>query len=204
MSQALSEFRAPVGHEALRLRMVAMHGREDPLLDAARFARLLRQANDAEVADVRKVGDDEYEISSQRGPIRPVAQPASTREEAPPPAGLEDGLVEAVTTSEAAPATRENGQRFGVRFRRGSRGPLRPGEIPLIGVVQIEPPAPSEPIPAEQPLEPVQEEKRPRPRRSPRKRTATAATPPDAPDVPEGGRPPAPKRPRPRSRKKPE
>ncbi|HEY9014710.1 MAG TPA: NYN domain-containing protein, partial [Gemmatimonadales bacterium] len=66
MSQALSEFRSPVGQEALRLRMVAMHGREDPLLDAGRFPRLLRQANDAEVADVRKVGDDDYEISAQR------------------------------------------------------------------------------------------------------------------------------------------
>ena len=203
MSQALSEFRAPVGHEALRLRMVAMHGREDPLLDAARFARLLRQANDAEVADVRKVGDDEYEISSQRVPTRPAAQPTATREEAPPPVALEDGLAEAVTTPEAAPATRENGQRFGVRFRRGSRAPLRPGEIPLIGVVQIEPPP--EAVPAELPSEPVQEEKRPRARRPPRKRTAAvAATPPNAPDAPESGRPPAAKRPRARTRKKPE
>ena len=77
MSQALSEFRAPVGQEALRLRMVAMHGREDPLLDASRFPRLLRQANDAEVADVRKVGDDDYEIALQRQPSRPMQQPAA-------------------------------------------------------------------------------------------------------------------------------
>ena len=45
---------------------------------------------------------------------------------------------------ETAPSgNRENGQRLGVRFRRGSRGPLRPGEIPLIGMVQIEPPEPT-------------------------------------------------------------
>src|ERR687897_3380547 len=80
MSQALSEFRSPVGQEALRLRMVAMHGREDPLLDAGRFPRLLRQANDAEVADVRKVGDDDYEIALQRQPTR-AALPSSPREE---------------------------------------------------------------------------------------------------------------------------
>ncbi len=32
MTQALAELRAPVPHETLRLRMVAMHGREDPLM----------------------------------------------------------------------------------------------------------------------------------------------------------------------------
>src|SRR4051812_31474193 len=72
MSQALSELRVPVSEEALRLRMVAMHGREDPLLDVGRFGRLLRQANDAEVADVRQVGDNEHEVSPHpRAPALP-------------------------------------------------------------------------------------------------------------------------------------
>jgi uncharacterized protein (TIGR00288 family) len=201
MSEALSEFRAPVGHEALRLRMVAMHGREDPLLDGARFPRLLRQANDAEVADVRKVGDDDYEISSQRLPSRPLPQFAVPREEAPPSTGSENARIEAGAAPETAPAgNRENGQRLGVRFRRGSRGPLRPGEIPLIGMVQIEPP---EPVPSEAPPEPVAEAKRPRARRPPRKRAAVV--PAADPDVtPDGGASPPPKRPRTRSRKKPE
>ncbi len=83
MAQALSEFRSPVGQEALRLRMVAMHGREDPLLDTARFPRLLRQANDAEVADVRKVGDDDYEISAQRQAARLASPPAPAADESP-------------------------------------------------------------------------------------------------------------------------
>ena len=92
MSQALSEFRSPVGQEALRLRMVAMHGREDALLDAGRFPRLLRQANDAEVADVRKVGDDDYEIS--RKVVRPAPlwhlplPPRSCNPRRPPPRQL--------------------------------------------------------------------------------------------------------------------
>jgi hypothetical protein len=207
MSQALSEFRAPVGHEALRLRMVAMHGREDPLLDPARFTRLLRQANDAEVADVRKVGDDDYEITSQRLPSRPMTQLAPPREAAVPPAGSEDMGLEAVAVPEPAPpGGRENGQRFGVRFRRGSRGPLRAGEIPLIGVVQIEPAGLPEPVPSEPAPEPVEAEKRPRPRRPPRKRSAPVAAAADAGETPEGGAQsePAPvaKRPRTRSRKK--
>ena len=91
MTQALAELRAPVPHEALRLRMVAMHGREDPLLDAARFPRLLRQANDAEVADVRKVGDDEYEMSPHRSALTPAAAPAPPSPAAAAPAPARGG-----------------------------------------------------------------------------------------------------------------
>ena len=71
-------------HEALRLRMAALHGREDPLLDPTRFPRLLRQANDAEIADVRKVGEDEYEITLRRG-ARPAASSAPAAAPAEPP-----------------------------------------------------------------------------------------------------------------------
>jgi ribonuclease E len=204
MSQALSEFRSPVGQEALRLRMVAMHGREDPLLDAGRFPRLLRQANDAEVADVRKVGDDDYEISAQRTGLQPSLPPASSVAE---PASTTS--AEPATTDAAAPAgVRENGQRLGLRFRRGSRAPLRPGDIPLIGVVQMEPPATAT---AEtetvQPDENEQPARRPRPRR-PRKRSAVdASASPAQEDSAQGSQvaetesAPA-KRPRTRSRKK--
>jgi len=203
MTQALSEFRSPVGQEALRLRMVAMHGREDPLLDSTRFPRLLRQANDAEVADVRKVGDDDYEISAQRGISRPALPPAaSTEEAAPPTASIE-------APPETAPIQgRENGQRLGVRFRRGSRAPTRGGEIPLIGVVRIEPPAePETPAPTEamEVAEIVEPVKRPRPRRPPRKRAAAtpaAESPSETTGAP--SEPPPPKSPRTRSRKKPE
>jgi hypothetical protein len=200
MTQALSEFRSPVGQEALRLRMVAMHGREDPLLDATRFPRLLRQANDAEVADVRKVGDDDYEISAQRALTRPSLPPAP--EEAPSP----QASVEALPENAPSPG-RENGQRLGLRFRRGSRAPTRAGEIPLIGVVRIEPPADTslpetpavaEPVEAAQVTEPV---KRPRSRRPARKR---AAVEPSAEAGTETTEAPPPKSPRTRSRKKPE
>jgi len=166
-------------------------------LRAARSPRLLRQANDAEVADVRKVGDDDYEISAQRAPARGLMQLPAAREEAPtsPPAG-DSGSETATTAEAAASGTRDNGQRFGVRFRRGSRGPLRAGEIPLIGVVQIEPP--EEAVPASS-VEPMQETKRARPKRPPRKRAAAAPT--AGPPAEAAEAPPA-KRPRTRSRKK--
>ena len=202
MSQALSEFRSPVGQEALRLRMVAMHGREDPLLDAGRFSRLLRQANDAEVADVRKVGDDDYEIALQRQATRP-SLPAPREEP-----------QESVSGAEPAPepttgGTRENGQRLGLRFRRGSRSPMRGGEIPLIGVVSIEPAIEPMESPefAGDPVEAVEAIAADKPKRSARPRrkrpSATAAE-----GKPEGegdstaSPSPAKKRPRARPRKK--
>jgi hypothetical protein len=197
MTQALSEFRSPVGQEALRLRMVAMHGREDPLLDAARFPRLLRQANDAEVADVRKVGDDDYEISSQRAFAQPALSPAPIQEELlpqQPPVGAPDLGVG---------VNRENGQRLGLRFRRGSRGPTRAAEIPLIGVVRIDSPAEAG-TPAPEPSSQATEETKPvRPRRPPRKRVSAAPTGAEPQDTPVDEAA-APKRPRTRSRKKPE
>ena len=203
MAQALSEFRSPVGQEALRLRMVAMHGRDDPLLDATRFPRLLRQANDAEVADVRKVGDDDYEVALQRLPSRPMQTPATPREE---PAEAVAGGEPATEPGPKAP--RENGQRLGVRFRRGSRGPARGSEIPLIGVVRIEQPVePAEPAaaPVEAGSEVAPAEKRahaPRPRR---KRVTAPPAAAKGADGEEGVAPapaPPPKRPRARPRKK--
>jgi uncharacterized protein (TIGR00288 family) len=203
MAQALSEFRSPVGQEALRLRMVAMHGREDPLLDAGRFPRLLRQANDAEVADVRKVGDDDYEISAQRQASRLALPPPPPPQAEESPAAAPVGEAVADTVGSAG---RENGQRLGLRFRRGSRGPTRAGEIPLIGVVQIEPtPEPAEAAVAEptaEIAEPAEEPRRHRPRRPPRKRVADPAAATSSPEPAADA--PQPKRPRTRSRKKPE
>jgi hypothetical protein len=208
MSQALGELRAPVGHEALRLRMAAMHGRQDPLLDAARFPRFLRQANDAEVADVRKVGDDEYEISPHRaGALPPPPVPGIAAPAAPAVAPAASVPFQEESAAEPSGVTRENGRRFGVRFRRGSRAPLRTGEVPLIGVVEIEPPAETataaEPA-AAAPGGPQGADKPARRRRAPRKRAAaavTAGSTPSASSPPEGAEAP-PKRPRARARKK--
>ncbi len=136
MTEALGEFRGPIGHEQLRSRMAAMFGKEDELLDAERFPRLLRQANDAEIADVRSAGDDDFEISLHRRPSYRSAEPAASAPVA------EGAAPEAAVTEPAAPAARR-----GVRFRRGSRAPSRPAEVPLIGVVKVveEPAAPAEP-----------------------------------------------------------
>ena len=138
MTDALADLGGPTGNEQLRSRMVAMLGREDELLDEARFPRLLRQANDAEVADVRKIGEgDEYEVTlsrssaaqvAHRGRTAPSTEEATAIESAPAANGA------AAPASEPAAAARLSG----VRFRRGSRAPSRPSSLPLVGVVSME------------------------------------------------------------------
>jgi OST-HTH/LOTUS domain len=225
MTQALTELRGPVGQEALRLRMSALHGREDPLLEPARFPRLLRQANDAEVADVRKVGEDDYEITARRGGMVPPLAPAPT----PPPLPVEaestpsagsPSTVEPVGAEEPAGAGRDNGLRSGVRFRRGSRGGLRTAEYPLVGVVQMDQAAEAVPVvaPEADAVGVVETEeatgKPARSRRAPRKKTGLPRAPKAAPkaEKPVKAEAPAPgseaaegapaKRPRARTRKK--
>ena len=126
MTEALGEFRGPVGHEQLRSRMAAMNGKEDDLLDPDRFPRLLRQANDAEIADVRTSGENEFEVSLRHRPSYRSPDTTSASK-----AADENGAAAVQESPEAAPSP----TRRGVRFRRGSRAPLRPAEIPLIGVV---------------------------------------------------------------------
>jgi uncharacterized protein (TIGR00288 family) len=217
MTQALAELRGPVSHEALRLRMSALHGREDALFDAARFPRLLRQANDAEIADVRKVGEDDYEITARRGGVLPPVAPPPAAPAAPPseaePAVAALPAGEAEPVAEPSGASRDNGLRFGVRFRRGSRGGMRTAEYPLVGVVQMDEPAAAAAVPTAAAA--VETEGAPakpaRPRRTPRKKAGTTRAKADKPAKVEASASegdaaaPAPaKRPRARTRKKPE
>ncbi len=153
MRDALAQLEPPVPHEKLRLRMAALLGKDDPLLAPDRFPRLLRQANDAEVADVRKVSDDEYEVSLHvtedprarlGAPVRPAAGGAPA---APVPMV---GVVE--LEEEPAPAaasTAADALRFGGRMRRGVRGPARPAEVPLVGVIHLDEEPAVEAAPAE-------------------------------------------------------
>jgi len=136
MRTALAELPPSVGHETLRLRMAALLGREDALLEVTRFARLLRQAHDAEVADVRRVGEDEYEVMGRGIESAPVPVLAPARAEAAPAAAEAGGG--------AAP-------RGGVRSRRGSRLGSGPPAIPMVGIVRLEDETPA---PPEEPARP--------------------------------------------------
>jgi uncharacterized protein (TIGR00288 family) len=139
MSRALGELPTPVSGETLRARMAALHGKEDQLLEPGRFSRLLRQANDAEIADVRKVGEDSYEITPHRTQLAlSGALPVSASQATPPESPVLDG---------AGPDSNRPsspGRTAALRFRRGSRVLVRPPELPLVGVVQVDEPAPTE------------------------------------------------------------
>jgi hypothetical protein len=128
--------------------MVVLLGREDELLEPNRFSRLLRQANDAEVADVRRSGSDGYEISTHRTQrlaraAAATSSPASERTASPVPS-LEPTLELPIPTLEtplpADSGSVDSGRSLaGLRFRRGSRGPVRSVDVPLVGVIRLEP-----------------------------------------------------------------
>ena len=137
MNKALGELPNPVQSEALRARMAALHGREDQMLDPDKFERLLRQANDAEIADVRRVSEDGFEVSLSRVErARLGVENGNGRAHAQAPVAT----AGAGRPSESADEPVAAGRPAQLRFRRGSRGPLRPQEIPLIGMVDIGPP----------------------------------------------------------------
>ena len=145
LSRALGELPVPTPGETLRARMAVLHGKEDSLLDTGRFAMLLRQANDAEVADVRMIGEDQYEVSPHKADLAMQKQVRAAAASAAPSAG----------DTPATPAPR---QPAALRFRGGSRSATRPPEVPMFGVVELEksdaakivegPAAVVEPVPA--------------------------------------------------------
>src|ERR1051326_1053548 len=118
--------------------MAALFGREDELLEPSRFARFLRQANDAEMADVRTLGDGSLEVSPHRTALgfARTAAPARLGEAAGFPSG--NGTPAQAGTG-AEPSARTAAA---LRFRRGSRSPMRPQDVPLIGLVRFEEDAP--------------------------------------------------------------
>jgi hypothetical protein len=118
LSRALGELATPVAHEALRARMAALHGSEDPLLEPARFPRLLRQANDAEIADVRLLGEDDYEVSPHKSDL------AMKVHAAPEPGA----------NGEVLTPTRPAGA---LRFRSGTVTGRPASAVPMVGVVSL-------------------------------------------------------------------
>ncbi len=178
MTRALGELPTPVQDDALRARMAAIHGREDPLLERERFHRLLRQANDAEIAEVRRLGEDAFEITMSRVERARAAVNGAAAATPAPPAVAADGSGGAPADG-ADPSARS----ATLRFRRGSRAPLRPPEIPLVGMVDVEPAkAAPEPAPAVEPAAKGRKGTRGgRPAKRPESKAKEPAAPPPAP-----------------------
>jgi hypothetical protein len=122
--------------------MIANLGREDELLNAERFDRLLRQAHDAELVEVRKVGEDMYDVA----PLGQTSAPPSRYERKPQPASRP---AEGEASSPAAkppaavdvPPPPAAPRSLGIR--RGSRVGMVKTAIPLVGVISLDGETPS-------------------------------------------------------------
>lgn len=181
LKRALGELGSPARHDVLRARMAALYGREDELLDAGRFGRLLRQANDAEVADVKKLAEDEYEVSLSRVERARLTANGSSPVSAPPPPPP--------PTSAAAEPAADAAPQAMLRFRRGSRSPLLKADIPLVGVVKVDEPTPAPAAASDAPTR--DKSRRSRPPRG-KAKPSPAVTAPAAPHpAPEEAAPPA-------------
>lgn len=120
LTRALGELPAPVAHDVLRGRMAALLGREEALLEEKHFPKLLRQANDAEVADVRMLDETHFEVSPHKSDLALQRRPA-----------VENGNGSDKVATTTATAT-------GVRSRSGSGRTNRSGQVRLVGVVTLD------------------------------------------------------------------
>ena len=182
LTRALGELPNPAPDDALRARMAALHGREDPLLDPTRFPRLLRQANDAEVAEVKKIGEDQYEVALTRsgraslgvngGNLGASSSTPTPDSANPVSAGSTNGSAGRHRGPPAgADADPLAARAAGIGFRRGSRGPSRPPP-PMIGLVDF---AKKEPVVVAVAAEPKPERKGKPPARPRAKKKADSA-----------------------------
>jgi uncharacterized protein (TIGR00288 family) len=162
LSRALGELPAPVPHDALRARMAALHGREDELLEESVFPKLLRQANDAEIADVRMLDEDHFEVSPHKADLAMQFRGgAESSGDAP--------KSDVPVASPSRPST-------ALRFRSGRGGSTRrSGEVAMVGVVKLggaaEEAKEAEPADAPAP-EASDEPTKPAPKKRSRKRSA--------------------------------
>jgi len=175
--ESLTEGDASVGASTVRLRAREVLGRDSESLSERNFIRILKDAHDGDVLDLRRRGDD-FEVARAEAVLSVSEQLAAREPAAPKPA--------------ATP-----GPRLGLRGRGGGRG--RPSSLPpellSIGVVaparsagngaEAEAPGPAAPPKG-------------RAKRGSKRAKAAAA----APDAPDAAAKPAAKRPRrPRAKK---
>ncbi len=158
LARSLAELPSPATGDLARARMAALHGREDPLLEPALFPRFLRQAHDAEIADVRKLGETGYELTRRGRPLGELTPSLASARVAEPTG--EESPVDSDQSSGLAQGEIGSAAKAPLRFRRGSRALARGQEVPLVGVVRIEsdreppeshPPEPPTAVAAEKP-----------------------------------------------------
>ena len=124
---------APVPASAVRRKARELLGRDSETLDERFFLRILRDAHDADVIDLRKRGDD-YEVA-------PAAAATSVADQ-----------LAAATPAVAEPSQSSRSAANAASLRRGMRGRVRGGELPpellSLGVIGSAAPRANEAAPA--------------------------------------------------------
>jgi hypothetical protein len=142
---------AAVPASSLRRRAFELLGRDSESLNERFFNRVLRDAHDADIIDLRRRGDDfEVALPSQVAPVAAQLNRAAAAHAAP------------VVTAPAAPALRGMGPRGIPAKGRGGRG-APPADLLLVGVVETPPAAaPATVAVAEAPAAPAAKGRAPR------------------------------------------
>jgi hypothetical protein len=126
-----------VAASALRRRAFELLGRDSETLSERFFNRVLRDAHDAEIIDLRRRGDDfEVALPAQVAPVAEQLNRAAAAHSAP-----------AASTSQATPIRRGMGPRGIPAKGRGGRG-MPPADLLMVGVVEtpaVQPAAAPEP-----------------------------------------------------------
>ena len=121
---AMIEGESSVPASALRRRAHEILGRDSETLSDRFFNRVLRDAHDADIIDLRRRGDDfEVALPAQVAPVAEQLNRAAAAHAAP------------TATTTAAPAVRGMGPRGIPAKGRGGRG-APPAELLMVGVVQ--------------------------------------------------------------------
>ena len=139
-AKSLIQGDAAVPASTLRRKAFEILGRDSESLSSRFFDRVLRDAHDADIIDLRRRGDD-YEVALP-APVAPVAEQLNRAAAAHAPA---------VQAPAAVPVLRGMGPRgIPARGRGGRGGP--PPELLMVGVVDTPAPAPPPPAaPVEEP-----------------------------------------------------
>ena len=134
-----------VSSSALRRRAFELLGRDSETLSERFFNRVLRDAHDADVIDLRRRGDD-YEVALPAA-VPPVAEQLNR-------AAAAHASAAALAAPAAAPLLRGMGPRgIPARGRGGRAGP--PPELLMVGVIEPPPAPPVAPVAAEEAPAPV-------------------------------------------------
>jgi uncharacterized protein (TIGR00288 family) len=134
---------ASVSSRDLRRKAFELLGRDSESLSERFFARILKDAQDAEIVDLKRRGRD-YQVEARAGAVAPasVSERLNVAAAAQPGAAAAPVAAPVAAAPAVAPSTAAGGRGgFGRRDARSGRPALPPPDLLSIGVVEVFPSA---------------------------------------------------------------